>query len=129
MTTGEHSHRSSGRAGRQAANLARHLNERHPDTVLFLARRTGGQRDATHAELLAVDDAGPTVTIDAAATRNRCDRGVARDVDREGFARSRLHGGRGLLAQHSDAICFMVMGSIDAAAPQAIPAATPAPWC
>jgi hypothetical protein len=66
MNTRPHSDRSSGRPARQAGNLARHLNERHPDTVLFLARHAGGQRDATHAELLAVDDTGLTVSIDAA---------------------------------------------------------------
>jgi hypothetical protein len=51
----------TGRAERAAINLARHLNERHPDTVLFLARFAGGQRDAASSELLAVDDAGVTL--------------------------------------------------------------------
>lgn len=65
MSAGSQDQRHSERADRQAANLARHLNQRHPDTVLFLVRCAAGQRNATTAELLAVEDAGVTVTSDA----------------------------------------------------------------
>lgn len=45
------------RAARQSANLARHLNEQHPGTVLLLARHApGGRPDATHAQLTGADD-------------------------------------------------------------------------
>lgn len=54
--------RDAARAQRQAMNLARHLNERHPDTALFLARFAAGQPDATAAQLLAVADTGLTLT-------------------------------------------------------------------
>jgi len=46
MTHGE------ARAG--AHPLVKHLNSRHPDTVLFLAQHAGGHVDATAAELVAV---------------------------------------------------------------------------
>lgn len=59
------------RAGRQSANLARHLNDQHPSTVLLLARfAPGGRSDATAAELTGADDDGLTVearTPDGAA--------------------------------------------------------------
>ena len=55
------------RAERQAVNLARHLDERHPDTVLFLARSCDGHAEATSAELLAVADAGVTLSTDLSA--------------------------------------------------------------
>ncbi len=45
------------RTGRQSANLARHLNAQHPDTVLLLARHApGGRPDAAAAELTGADD-------------------------------------------------------------------------
>lgn len=51
------------RAGRQSANLARHLNGQHPTTVLLLARHApGGRPDATGAELTGADDDGLTLT-------------------------------------------------------------------
>jgi hypothetical protein len=50
------------RAGRQSANLARHLNGQHPSTVLLLARHApGGRPDATAAELTGADDDGLTL--------------------------------------------------------------------
>jgi hypothetical protein len=52
------------RSQRQAVNLARHLNDRYGDTVLFLARFAGGATDATHAQLLAVDETRLTLTTD-----------------------------------------------------------------
>lgn len=54
------------RARRAARNLARHLDERHPDTVLFLARHAAGRPEAVTASLLSVDDAGITLTVDGA---------------------------------------------------------------
>ena len=53
------------RAQAQARNLARHLNGRHPDTVLFLARQAAGRPAAVAAELVAVDAAGVTLSVDA----------------------------------------------------------------
>ena len=51
------------RAGRQSANLARHLNGQHPSTVLLLARHApGGRPDASAAELTGADDDGLVVT-------------------------------------------------------------------
>lgn len=47
----------------QARNLARHLNERHPDTMLFLAQQAAGRPSANAAELTAVDEAGVTFTV------------------------------------------------------------------
>lgn len=50
-------------SGRQSANLARHLNGQHPQTVLLLARHAaGGRPDATTAELTGADDDGLTLT-------------------------------------------------------------------
>lgn len=44
------------RAGRQSADLARHLNGQHPSTVLLLARHApGGRTEATAAELTGAD--------------------------------------------------------------------------
>lgn len=51
------------RAQAQARNLARHLNDRHPDTMLFLAQQAAGRPAATAAELTAVDEAGVTLTV------------------------------------------------------------------
>jgi hypothetical protein len=65
MSAGNHGRGGGDRADRQAAHLTRHLNQRHPDTVLFLARHAGGQIEATAAELLAVTEAGVTVATDA----------------------------------------------------------------
>jgi hypothetical protein len=54
---------AAARAGRQAANLARHLNERHPTTVLLLARHApGGRPDTTAAELTLAEDDGLSLT-------------------------------------------------------------------
>lgn len=51
------------RAGRQSANLARHLNAQHPSAVLLLAQHVpGGRPDATAAELTGADDGGLTLT-------------------------------------------------------------------
>lgn len=52
------------RSQRQAVNLARHLNECYSDTLLFLARFAGVAPDATHAQLLAIDETGLTLTTD-----------------------------------------------------------------
>jgi hypothetical protein len=50
------------RAGRQSANLARHLNGQHPTTVLLLAQHApSGRHDATAAELTGADDDGLTL--------------------------------------------------------------------
>jgi Protein of unknown function (DUF2470) len=38
--------------------VVKHLNGKHPDTVLFLARHAAGVSDAVEAELLAVDPDG-----------------------------------------------------------------------
>lgn len=69
MTGGQDAHSqppgtAADRSQRQAVNLARHLNDRYSDTVLFLARFAGGATDATHAQLLAVDGTGLTLTTD-----------------------------------------------------------------
>jgi len=40
-----------------------HLNRKHPDTVLFLARHTSGVPDAIDAELVAVDRDGIDVEV------------------------------------------------------------------
>lgn len=52
------------RGSRQAANLARHLNERYPDTVLFLARRAAGRPEATAAVLSSIDDDHLTLSLE-----------------------------------------------------------------
>jgi hypothetical protein len=44
-------------------NVLRHLNRKHPDTVLFLARRAAGVSDALDAELQAVDRDGVDITV------------------------------------------------------------------
>jgi hypothetical protein len=52
------------RASRQPANLARHLNDQHPSTVLLLARHApGGRPDATAAQLNDVDDDALTLNV------------------------------------------------------------------
>ena len=51
------------RSQAQARNLARHLNDRHPDTVLFLAQQAAGRPSAVAAELTIVDEAGVTLTV------------------------------------------------------------------
>jgi hypothetical protein len=48
---------------RSAENLLKHLNRKHPDTVLFLARRASGVSDAVHAELLVVDRDGVDIAV------------------------------------------------------------------
>ena len=58
------------RAGRQAANLARHLNGQHPSTVLLLARHApGGSPDATAAQLTGAGDEGLTLSAETPAGR------------------------------------------------------------
>ena len=53
----------SDRAGRESANLARHLHGQHPTTVLLLAGHApGGRPEATAAERTSVDDHGLTLT-------------------------------------------------------------------
>lgn len=64
MTGGQPPGTAADRSQRQAVNLARHLNDRYSDTVLFLARFAGAAADATHAQLLAVDETGLTLTTD-----------------------------------------------------------------
>lgn len=81
--------RDSDRGERQALNLARHLNERHSDTVLFLARCAAGRPDATVEELLAVDRDGVTLSIDGSTTTVRI-RFPAAGSDEPTEARSRL---------------------------------------
>ncbi len=44
-------------------NFLKHLNNRHPDTVLFLARCIAGVPDALEALLLAVDADGIEVRV------------------------------------------------------------------
>jgi putative heme iron utilization protein len=79
-----------GRAARQATNLARHLNERHPDTVLFLARYAAGHRQATTANLLSVDTDGITLTIDGSEQEVRVPFDTAIASSQTADARSRL---------------------------------------
>ncbi len=43
--------------------VLKHLNGKHPDTVLFLARHAAGVSDATEAELLAVDPGGVDLAV------------------------------------------------------------------
>lgn len=50
-------------------NLATHLNERHPDTVLFLARHAAGHVAAVAAALVGLDgDEGAALSIDDGTT-------------------------------------------------------------
>jgi hypothetical protein len=42
------------RVERQSANLARHLNERYPDAVMFLARYAGGRPNCSGATVLTL---------------------------------------------------------------------------
>lgn len=58
VVKGEHT-----RAQDQARNLERHLNARHPDTILFLARLAAGRPAADAAELTVVDEAGGTLAV------------------------------------------------------------------
>jgi hypothetical protein len=44
-------------------NRLRHLNRKHPDTVLFLARHAAGASDAVDAELLAADRKGVDIAV------------------------------------------------------------------
>jgi hypothetical protein len=44
-------------------NVLRHLNRKHPDTVLFLARHAAGASDAIDAELVAVDREGVDIAV------------------------------------------------------------------
>ncbi len=54
------------RAGRESANLARHLNGQHPSTVLLLARHApGGRPAASAAELTGADDDDLTLSVTA----------------------------------------------------------------
>ncbi len=46
-----------------AANILRHLNSRHPDTVLFLARHSAGIADALAAELVGADYEGIDMSV------------------------------------------------------------------
>lgn len=54
------------RAARQGANLARHLNQSYPDTVLFLARHAAGRPDAVEARLDSVTADELVLTVTAA---------------------------------------------------------------
>ena len=47
----------------KVANILKHLNRRHADTVLFLARRAARVSDAVDAELIAVDREGVTMAV------------------------------------------------------------------
>lgn len=60
----EEGHSQTGRRTREGANLARHLNERYPDAVLFLARYAGGQPEATGAQVAALGDGMLELTVD-----------------------------------------------------------------
>ena len=52
------------RARRKSANLVRHLDDRHPTTVLLLARHApGGRPDATAATLTRADETGLMLTL------------------------------------------------------------------
>jgi hypothetical protein len=44
-------------------NVLKHLNRKHPDTVLFLARRAAAASDAIDAELVAVDRDGVDIAV------------------------------------------------------------------
>lgn len=46
-----------------AVNLARHLNDQYPDTVLFLARTLAARPAAVSARISAVEDDGIEITI------------------------------------------------------------------
>lgn len=48
---------------KSAENVVRHLNRKHPDTVLFLARRAAGVTDAVDAELHTVDREGVDIAV------------------------------------------------------------------
>jgi putative heme iron utilization protein len=48
---------------RNVENLLKHLNRKHPDTVLFLARRAAGASDAVDAEMVAVDRDGVDLAV------------------------------------------------------------------
>lgn len=80
----------SDRAQRQAVNMARHLNERHPDTVLFLARYAAEQPDATTAALVAVDADGITLTIGGSGQQVRVSFDAVAASGQATDARSRL---------------------------------------
>lgn len=54
------------RAQDQARNLARHLNDRHPDTILFLAQQAAGRPAADAAELTTLDETGLTLAVHVA---------------------------------------------------------------
>jgi len=45
------------------ANLARHLNEQYPDTVLFLARTLATRPAAASARITAIQDDGIDITV------------------------------------------------------------------
>jgi Protein of unknown function (DUF2470) len=48
---------------RHVDNLLKHLNRKHPDTVLFLARRGAGAYGAVEAEMVAVDRHGVDIAV------------------------------------------------------------------
>lgn len=54
---------SGDRERARGRNLAGHLNDRHPDTVLFLARQAAGRGDAVAAELTGLDEDGMTLSV------------------------------------------------------------------
>jgi putative heme iron utilization protein len=50
-------------AARSVENVLNHLNRKHADTVLFLARRAAGVSDAVGAEVVSVDRDGVDIAV------------------------------------------------------------------
>lgn len=51
------------RRARERANLARHLNQNYPDTLLLIAVALGGAADATEAELLSLEETSLVLAV------------------------------------------------------------------
>ena len=50
-------------AAKSVENVLKHLNHKHPDTVLFLARRAASVSDAVEAEMVSVDRDGVDIAV------------------------------------------------------------------
>lgn len=56
----------------ESRNILRHLNGRHPDTVLFLARHAAGITDAVEAELVTANSDGVDIAVKRARGSSTC---------------------------------------------------------
>ena len=74
------------------ANLARHLNDQYPDTVLFLARILAGRPAAASARITAVEDDGIDITVRTGSDVEAVRVPFSKTVDRDISLRERMSG-------------------------------------